>query len=205
MRDKNIDIADSEIRSYLQYLVSTKSFEKAYFVWLDFLSPSQLQKTGPIYDGGFDLNPRNMFFDWNTVATPNVEVNIVPRAGKANDRAMRIVFSQFKGPYLGVYQYMRLNPGKYTLSAQYSVGELRTPAGMLWRVSCLENGAIVGLGSRINSNTPWVTYNFDLTVTPENCSTQILGLTWASDAALDQVITGQLMFDDFKLQNVSAQ
>jgi hypothetical protein len=52
MRDKKVDVRDAEIRSYLMRLIDRKQFETAYFVWLDFLSPNELRKTGLVFDGG---------------------------------------------------------------------------------------------------------------------------------------------------------
>ena len=200
MRDKKVDVRDAEIRSYLMRLIDRKQFETAYFVWLDFLSPNELRKTGLIFDGGFVFDPRNLFFDWNLLASSNVEISVLPRAGKANDRALRLDFANLKGPFFGTYQFLRLDSGVFDLSAEYMATALKTPVGMMWRITCAEDSSIIGQGPKISSSTPWVSYAMTFTVPAENCATQVLGLTWSSSAALDQVISGQIWFDEFKLK-----
>jgi hypothetical protein len=205
MRERKIEIVEDELRAYLAQLISNKKFEEANFVWLDFLTENELRKSGPIYDGGFEVSPRNLFFDWNVSTLQNVDIGLIKRQGKANERVLQLQFSNYKGQFLGVYQYLRLEPGKYEMSGEASLTSLKTPVGMSWQVSCVGESNIVGQSPEFVTDLPWSTFRFDVVVPSLNCSTQFLTLNWASTATLDQVISGQMLFDDFDMQKIDLE
>jgi hypothetical protein len=205
MRERKIDIVEDELRAYLAQLISNKKFEEANFVWLDFLTENELRKSGPIYDGGFELSPRNLFFDWNVSTLQNVDIAPTQRQGKANERILQLQFSRYKGQFLGIYQYLRLETGKYEMSGEARLTSLKTPVGMNWQVSCVGEPNVVGQSPKFVTDLPWSTFRFDVVVPPQNCSTQFLTLNWASAATLDQVISGQMLFDNFDIKKIEPE
>jgi hypothetical protein len=202
MRKGHDAVTDDELRPYLQYLMTGKVYDSAYFVWLDFLSPDDLRKVGLLYDGDFNLRPRNLFFDWNILPTNNAEIAVVPRPGSGSDLALKLNFFNSKGFFSNVFQVLRLAEGEYSLQAEVRADKLETPGGLMWQVSCVESNTVLRHGPKLNTAGPWMPFNFSFTVPAENCATQQLALVSASPAVLDQVISGQIYYDSFKLERM---
>jgi hypothetical protein len=202
LRKHNDIVTDDEMRPYLQYLMTGKVYDSAYFVWLDFLSPDDLRKVGLLYDGDFNLRPRNLFFDWNIVPTRNAEIGVASRPGSGSDLALKLNFSNSKGFFSNVFQVLHLAEGEYSLQAEVRAEKLETPGGLMWQVSCIESNAVLAHGPKLNTVGPWMPFGFSFRVPAENCATQYLALVSASSAVLDQVISGQIYYDSFKLERM---
>jgi hypothetical protein len=202
LRKRNDVVTDDEMRPYLQYLMTGKVYDSAYFVWLDFLSPDDLRKVGLLYDGDFNLRPRNLFFDWNIMPAKNAEIGVVSRPGSGSNLALKLSFFNSKGFFSNVFQVLRLAEGEYSLQAEVRAEKLETPGGLMWQVSCVESNTVLGHGPKLNTAGPWMPFNFSFRVPAENCATQQLTLVTASPAILDQVISGQIYYDSFKLERM---
>jgi hypothetical protein len=192
-----------EFQAYLRKLISIGDYQKAYFVWLNSLNETELRKVASIYDGNFEFEPSNLFFDWNLVKVPNVDLAVEPVPGTEGERGLRVAFQDYRGPFGHVYQYLNLSPGKYQFTGELSVLNLKTPVGQSWKVNCIGGNAEIARGPVINSDTAWSSYSFSFNVPHSGCSTQVLVLSWDSLAKLDQVIQGRLMFKKFKISAVS--
>jgi hypothetical protein len=199
LRSLKSEVSSAELRAYLTELFNRKDYETAYFVWLDFLSPTELLKTGNIYDGGFDYPIRNLFYGWNIIPIANADVSVGALNGTANDLALKMNFQRSRVTGVNVFQYLRLDPGKYLLKADVSAERLETTGGLMWQVRCMESGNFIGKGTPILSSSPRVNYEFSFTVEDQQCQTQELFLIAASSASIDQVISGQVTFDNFSI------
>jgi hypothetical protein len=199
LRKLDVSVEDAELRPFLYNLMGAKSYEAAYFVWLDSLSPEALRKTGMIFDGSFDLTPRNMTFDWNIIPAKNAEITVKARPGSATNRSLKLQLLNAAWSQANVYQYMRLGEGAYHLSAEAMAENLKTDGGLLWKLSCIESGVTLGRSPILAKSGPWLGFDFDFTIPAEGCNTQIIGLNPASSAALDQVISGRVYYDNFKI------
>ena len=202
LRDAKAEVLPSELRAYLSKLFERKDYESAYFVWLDFLSASELRKTGLIYDGGFDLPPHNLFYGWNIYPIANADVSIAAQSGTANDLALKIDFQSSHFAGVAIYQFLRLDAGSYHLSLDASADHVKADGGVLWEIRCAESGVFIGLGEPINSSRPKAAYEFDFKVTDQQCQTQELVFVTASRSALDQVVSGKMIFDNFKITKI---
>jgi hypothetical protein len=74
----------SEMRLLLSSLESQGNFEQAYFVWLDSLDASGLARVQNVYDGGFDMEPQGLFFDWTLRRVKNAQIDILNRPGSTS-------------------------------------------------------------------------------------------------------------------------
>lgn len=202
LREANAEVSNSELRAYLTELFDNKNYETAYFVWLDFLSPSELLKVGLVYDGGFDMPWRNLNYGWNVIPAANSDMTVGAQNGTASDLVLKLNFQASQISSVNVYQYLRLEPGNYHLSVEMSAERVQSTGGLMWQTRCIESGAFTGQGSTILNATPRTNYEFDFRVDETQCATQQLMLLSASRAALDQVFTGFLVFDNFKISKI---
>jgi hypothetical protein len=196
------EIYDGELRSYLAWLLQQKANEKAYFVWLDTLDQTQLLKVSSIFDGQFDLDARNLSFDWNIDSFANADISIAQRPDASGNRNLRLVFYNSNNSFGHVYQYLRLQPGKYVINGEWSASNLVGGAGLRWRLTCVEKSAMVGQTQAFNQSSPWTAFTSEFEVPGDGCQTQFLRLQTASDAVLDAKLDGELRFDNMRIEPV---
>lgn len=202
LRDLKAEVLTTELRAFIHQLFKSKDFETAYFVWLDFLSPAELSKVGALYDTGFDLPVNNLGYGWNFSPVDNSELKIIPKTNVGGDFALTIHFSSQKKILPDVSQYIRLDPGTYHFSGEVKTEQLVSPAGLNWRITCVDNPVQIGVSPTLLENGPWKLFEFQFTVPIENCGTQALYLTWASSAALDRVVDGTITFDNLQVEKL---
>jgi tetratricopeptide (TPR) repeat protein len=200
LRDSGAVIQGAELRNILAAWVKGGDYERAYFVWLDLLSDEELKSLKLVYDGQFSREARNQFFDWNFGSAPNVRIGIVRRPGSAVELSLLLDFAGFKGNFSQVSQMLRLSPGIYDVSFDQMAQAFKTPGGLSWRVKCLGTSAMLGQSTAILQAVPWGRSEFSITVPEEGCETQILRLESASTAKLDTAVTGQVYFDDMRIE-----
>ena len=58
------ELRDTEIKPFLDQLVSVGNFDLAYLAWLEFFPSDQPAGANLIYNGDFDSPPTNIAFDW---------------------------------------------------------------------------------------------------------------------------------------------
>jgi hypothetical protein len=207
MRAKKSSPHDAELRHILSAWMRARRFDVAYFLWLDFLNTSELLKTKLVFDGEFDLEPRNLLFDWTIFQPKNVRIAVTNKPGSATDRALIIDFAGFKGAFAHVSQNTKLVPGRYIIRFQHLARNLKTSGGLSWFFRCAEDTKLLGRSTAFAADTPWQPVSFEVDVPQEGCNTQILRLETVSKAALDTQISGQFGFDSFEISSreVAAQ
>lgn len=195
----------SEMRLLLSSLESQGNFEQAYFVWLDSLDASGLARVQNVYDGGFDMEPQGLFFDWTLRRVKNAQIDILNRPGNSTNRALRLDFANYQGAFSHVSQHLRLSPGQYVLHYDVQVQNLVATRGLVWRLKCVETKAAIGESAEIIANGPWTSANALVTVPDGNCATQLLQLETAARNILDTRLSGQIFIDDVALEPVTAK
>jgi hypothetical protein len=198
------NIRDTEKRAVVLKLLYAKQYDQAYFVWLDLLPQSDLVLVKNVFDGGFVSEPKAMYFDWTIYARKTARVAVGPRDGKPADRVLKLDFFEDEagGPY--VSQWLRLQPGAYSLEFDVLVETLKSETGLIWRLVCVGSGAVVSESAPILEKGPWETRKTTLTVPEDGCATQSLSLENRGRAALDQKLSGRLAFDNIAIKNANA-
>ena len=67
-----------ELDGYLTYLVQHGFYNLAYYAWLQFLAPEELQHVGLLYNGNFATPPSGSLFDWQITQGSGVAIDIEP-------------------------------------------------------------------------------------------------------------------------------
>ncbi len=194
-----------DLRAVLKSAIGGKEFAVAYFIWLDFLVEAELKRVAPVYDGGFDLPTRDLYFDWTLLPQKNLKLTIGKRPGSPNDGALAIDFFGYSGSFAQVSQILRLTPGTYASSFETSGPNFVSEGGLQLQIRCLETGAIIGRSEAVRQNKTWTTMQFGFSVPTDQCETQLLRLESASKAKLDNKMSGQVYFDNFTMELTAAQ
>jgi hypothetical protein len=78
---------------------------------------------------------------------------------------------------------------------------LATEVGLVWRFYCLgETERPIAATHKLFSASTWSQFEALFEVPKENCPAQRLRLEVDSQAALDQLITGQIYFDNLQIR-----
>jgi hypothetical protein len=192
-------VSDEEMRLILAKMFSLKSYDEAYFTWLDGLSPQQLSRVGPLYDGSFSQEPKNFYFDWHVGQGQNFTAGLQPRQSKSNDLVLAISFSGNRAAFGDVYQFLKLAPGRYDLKGEAEIRSFKTTGGLAWRLSCVGTSQPIGATKAFLSDQNWTAFTTPFEVPAQSCETQLLRLESASTASLDQQISGRISFDNLQI------
>lgn len=158
-----------------------------------------------IFDGGFDMEPQGLYFDWTLRPAKNAQIDVLNRPGNSTNRALRLDFANYQGAFSHVTQYLRLTPGQYVLRYDVQVQNLTATRGLVWRLRCVETKTVFGESAEIVANGPWTSANALVTVPDANCATQLLQLESVARNILDTRLSGQIFLDDVALEPVTAQ
>ena len=201
LRKSGSEPTRGELRELISKLMANRDFDTAYFVWLDFLSQAELRKAGNIFDGGFELDPQNLLFGWNFGKLRNTDIRLIPRSTSSADRMLRIEFINTRDRFQHVSQALRLPPGHYTLAGEMKAERLATEVGLVWRLYCLgEKQRPIAATGKLFAASTWAPFDASFEVPSEDCSAQNLQLEVDSRAALDQLISGQVYFDNLQIR-----
>jgi hypothetical protein len=188
----------SDLSAYLSLLFQNKMYDLAYYTWLQFLPPGQLESAGLLFNGSFDTKPSGLPFDWVMPTGSSVIVDIVPRPDAKGRNALFLEFGQGRADFPGVFETTMLPPGAYKFKGSFK-GELAGPRGLQWSVSCLE-GAVIGESQMITGSiSAWEGFEFPFAVPESGCRAQSARLALAARSAYEQIVSGSIWFDDLSI------
>ena len=197
LRKQGGEVTTFETLDYLRKIISRRDYDRAYFVWLDSLDPFALRKVGNIFDGDFDLEAKNLYFDWTLYPLVNSEIGIVARRNDPTNRALRLAFYNSTEMFANALQYLRLRSGSYLFTGQEAANGFKTVAGLKLFVFCVDSGALLGESIAFRDSAAWQNFSFEFKVPDEACQTQVLRIQSASPAVLDAKMDGEVLFDSF--------
>jgi hypothetical protein len=173
-------------------------YDLAYYTWLQFLPPGQLESAGLLFNGNFTSRPSGLPFDWVIQAGSNVIVDIVPRRNATGRNVLFLEFGHGRADFPGVFQTTMLPPGAYEFDGSLK-GELAGPRGLQWSISCI-GGAAIGESQMIVGSFPlWDHFEFAFTVPEVGCRPQLVHLALAARSASEQIVSGSIWFDDLSI------
>lgn len=189
-----------DLRYYVESLVARKQYELAYYAWLEYLPPEQLASAGFLFNGGFQLTPSGVPFDWMIGQGVGATADVVDDPERDGQRALLIEFGYGRVELPEVQQMTMLAPGTYQFKASHK-GELVGKRGLVWRVACTDppEPVIGETAMAIGSIPKWRETAFAFTVPAKNCRTQRVQLILDARMPSEQLVSGSVWYDDLRI------
>ncbi|MEY6431478.1 hypothetical protein ABC977_03545 [Thioalkalicoccus limnaeus] len=195
--------SSAEREAYVARLQRDGLIAEAYLVWVNGLTESQRRHLGLLFDGGFELEPTQSGFGWQTPRSARVEVRFAPTYGVEGARALQLRFRQREQAYRHLYQTLFLDPGYYRVSGQVRLDSLTTIGGLRWQLDCVQPSRTrLGESERFLGSGDWRTFSFELAV-PDGCGLQEIRLVSTGRRPFEHRLDGDVWFDGMSLRRVS--
>jgi hypothetical protein len=187
-----------DLRGYLDFLIGQKFYALAYYAWLQFLPPEQLNSLGLLFNGNFETQPSGIPFDWVITPGAGVTVDVVPVPDHEGGRALVVAFGQERVDFRGVTQLIMLSPGKYQFNGKYT-GEIIGQRGLKWRVTCAGGGQIGESGAIAGRTATWRNIEFTFVIPGADCPAQYLRLDLDARMSSEQFASGTVWFNELRV------
>ncbi|MFZ1827332.1 MAG: hypothetical protein WAW42_00865 [Candidatus Competibacteraceae bacterium] len=185
--------------AYLDRLWRDARWPEAYRAWQEGLNERQRSVLSRVYNGGFELPPTGVGFDWRIASLRGVRVETAPTYGVRGERALHVNFDGQRVRFQHVLQYLLLEPGRYRLQGRVRPDSLRTALGLRWKVRCVADGPWVAESDRFLGSDEWRIFTVDFVVPTNDCPAQVLRLELEGRAELDFEVEGAIWFDDLAI------
>lgn len=204
LKDTQASPTPQELNAYQSWLIQHDLYDLAYYVWLQFMPSEKLEGVGFLCNGDFEAQPSGSPFDWQWAEGKNVTVDFVSRPENSLDHALVIEFGPGRVEFPTITQAMMLPPGEYIFKGSL-MGDVVGPRGLQWSLSCIRGGAIGQSEMILGSFVEWRSFEFPIAVPDSGCSAQSLQLTLAARSASEQLISGEIWFDELSISRNQEQ
>jgi len=204
LKDTPASPTAEELNAYQAWLIKHDLYDLAYYVWLQFMPSEKLEGVGFLYNGDFEAHPSGAPFDWQWPASKNVIADFVSRPQNSLDHALMIEFGPGQVEFPTINQVIMLPPGPYLFKGSL-MGDVVGPRGLQWSVSCIKGGTIGQSEMILGSFGNWRNFKFPFTVPDSGCVAQSLQLTLAARSASEQLVSGEIWFDDISISRKQEQ
>jgi hypothetical protein len=204
VRDTPTPPIATELRGYLTFLIERKFYALAYYTWLQFLPPEQLNNIGLLFNGSFDISPSGLPFDWLITPGAGVTIDIAAAPDQDGQHALLVAFEGGRVDFHSVTEMILLAPGTYQFSGKYK-GEMVAQRGLKWRVVCA-GAAIAPIGESVmltGMTSMWKDTEFSFTVPGADCPAQYLRLDFDARMASEQFVSGSIWFNQLRIAHVA--
>ncbi len=206
LRETDKPVLDAEVRPYLGSLIYSGRVDLAYNVWLQFLTPAQLNSLGLLANANFERRPSGLPFDWEFGDGVGALTEIADLEGGAG-RALHIGFGEGRVKFPQVRQILFLPPGRYRLEGKLH-GSIVGKRGLRWRLHCLYGQAPL-LGETemlIGQTDQWRVFSMEADVPQSaDCRGQEIRLIHDARSASEELISGEVWFTDLRLERAPPQ
>jgi hypothetical protein len=200
LRETPFPPTNESLGRYIGFLLQHRLYTFAYDVWRSFLPAQQLEKTGLLFNGGFEAALSGLPFDWVITRGDATTIEVVAQSDNPGRRALSIAYGSGRSSPHGVSQFVRLAPGSYRMTGRYS-GGLVGRRGLRWQVSCIDGSAALGESDMaLGVARDWKTFAFDFTVPAENCLLQQVKLGLAARSPSEWLVSGRLLYADLAIE-----
>lgn len=191
--------SELEQRAYLDRLWRDARWPEAYEAWKNGLNERQSLELRNLYNGGFELPPTGVGFDWRIAAPRGVQVETTSTYGARGERALHVSFDGQRVRFNHVQQYLLLEPGRYRLQGRVRPDSLRAERGLRWMLRCVAEGPPLAESERFLGSDEWRTFTVEFAVPEKGCPAQVLRLQLEGRAELDFEAQGGIWFDDLSI------
>ncbi len=200
---RNVEV--QELKPYLESVLLNGLPEVAYQTWLQFLTDAQLSTLGRLNNADFETLPSGLPFDWVIRVGTNANAEIRPHPEHPHRKVLTVGFAGGRADFrAGVRQWVVLPPGSYRLWGAVE-GELRGRRGLRWRILCqaARSQAQIAESDMLLGKFPeGRSFSVSFTVPRSECPAQIIQLDLDARSSSEQLVLGELLFDDFGLERV---
>jgi hypothetical protein len=112
---------------------------------------------------------------------------------------LHILFSDDRVPFSHVKQLLALPPGKFELTGQVRLDDLRTDRGLVWSLTCAGSNTPLGQTDPMSGVHDWKPFSVQFEVPASSCGGQWLTLMLPARIPAEQRIGGGVWFDDLKI------
>lgn len=202
LKDSKAPPTRKELNAYEAFLFKHKLYEPAYYVWLQFLAPEEIESAGFLFNGDFEMHPSGSAFDWQWSAGGNVVVDFAPRPENHRAHALLIELGPGRVEFPRVTQAVVLAPGPYLLKGSL-MGEVAGPRGLQWGVKCM-GGSVIGTSEMVRGSFPnWRAFEFPFVVPEAGCSAQMIQLSLGARSLSEQLVNGEIWFDKISISRAN--
>lgn len=201
LRTRPGGLAAGELSPWLDRLVREGRAGQAYLLWAANLPADRQKSLGNVFNGGFEFAPDPVGFGWRFGRVSGARIERLGGPGVTGQAALRLAFEHRRVPFAHVRQMLALAPGRYELSLRARADGLRSERGLVWQVSCVTGGPVLGQTEPLRGRTPWHSREMEFEV-PENCPGQWLLLRVPARIEAEQQIGGRAWFDDLKIRRM---
>ncbi len=202
LKDSTAPPTKSDVGGFLRFLISNNLDELAYYSWLQFLPPDQLSVAGLLFNGGFEMVPSGLPFDWVFSPGGGVTIDRSLRKDREREHGLFIEFGYGRVDFRSVKQMTMLPPGTYRLSGQY-LSQISAKRGLVWRVTCDRDRTLGETPMILGVSRTWKEFSALITVPDSGCRSQTVRLDHDARSASEQLITGSVWFDDIQIVRVA--
>jgi tetratricopeptide (TPR) repeat protein len=189
-----------ELSAWLDRLIKNDQWGPAYLSWVESLSPDASKRIGNVYNGGFELEPSQLGFDWRFSRVPGARISLSQVTGAGGQFALRVDFEDRRIPFRHVRQLLALVPGTYQIRGRVRTDDLRGERGLVWTLTCAEDGRVIGETDPVTGRHVWQSFERDFAVPVEKCGGQWLTLRVPARIPAEQRLGGTAWFDDLSIQ-----
>lgn len=205
LKDSSSPPDNAEINAYLDFLISKRIYEFAYYVWLQALPSESFSTMGFLVNGSFEQDPSGAPFDWSISGGAGVTIDIAQRFDADGEHALYLEFGPGRTRFKGVSQLVMLSPGRYRLSGRLQ-GEVSGKRGLRWQISCLPKKEVVGETPMFLGSTPqWSNFAAEFEIPADGCRMQQLRLIHASRSSSEELVSGSIWYDAIELSRLAAE
>ncbi len=196
-----VPVTLAEQKSYLRFLEAERRWDEAFVVWANSLRRENLSVMGQPVNGGFEVEPTGVGFDWRVREDPAVLIKTDYTYGISGHKALHIIFRGQRVNFRHIEQLMILQPRKYRFRGQVRPDSLQAAAGVQWQLTCVGGKEQpFARSNRFIGVDQWRTFSFDFKVPRQDCDGQVLRLVSVTQGVEDPVYKGEIWFDDLSIE-----
>lgn len=193
-------LSKQELTAWVDRLGKEGRWGAAYLTWVNQLPKERLERLGNVYNGSFEWEPGQGGFDWRFGKVAGARIERLPEPGASGERALRVAFEDRRVPFSHVSQLMALAPGRYRLTGQTKIENLRSERGLVWSINCVTSGARLGDSQPIRGQSAWRPFSLEFEIPSQDCGGQWVTLRLPARIPAEQRIGGAVWFDDIRVR-----
>lgn len=204
LRHSRTGLSPAELAPWLDRLGRDQRWGAAYLTWIESLEPGSRARIGNIFNGSFETEPSGMGFDWRFDPVPGARIARAQVTGAEGRLALQVAFEDRRVPFQHVRQLLVLGPGQYRFSGHSRLDQLRSERGLVWTLTCAEDGRTIAETEPFSGNHGWREFELATSVPAEKCGGQWLTLRLPARIPAEQRIGGTAWFDGLRMERVAS-